>query len=144
MTDRGTFIVNGVERVFVSQLARSFGVYFTMNVLRGNKLFGAKIIPSRGAWIEVETDLDNSINVRIDRKRKISASALLRIFGVESNEDIKSKFKDLSPEEMSFIEKTIEKDTTKNAEEAYVDIYKRIRNYTKKTFLFVYMSIYKS
>src|SRR3989338_10446462 len=71
MTPRGTFIVNGVERVVVSPLARSFGVYFTANFARGRKLFGAKIIPSRGAWIEIETDVDNGIYARIDRKRKI-------------------------------------------------------------------------
>ena len=79
MTAHGTFIINGVERVFVSQLSRSFGVYFTANILRGEKYFGAKIIPSRGAWLEMETELDNAIYVRIDRKRKIPVSVLLKV-----------------------------------------------------------------
>src|SRR3989338_3622770 len=94
MTDRGTFIVNGVERVIVSQLIRSSGVYFIANQSRGKKYFGAKIIPNRGAWFEFETDLDGSINVRIDRKRKIPATSILRIFGLEKNEDIMDAFKD--------------------------------------------------
>ncbi|MCL5017104.1 MAG: DNA-directed RNA polymerase subunit beta, partial [Patescibacteria group bacterium] len=71
MTDRGTFIINGVERVVVSQLVRSPGVYFTGSVYRGRKLFGAKVIPNRGAWLEFETDSDGFISVKIDRKRRI-------------------------------------------------------------------------
>src|ERR1051325_10884514 len=70
MTARGTFIINGVERVVISQLIRSAGIYFTANVFRGRKLFGAKVIPNRGSWIEVETESDGLIGVRIDRKRK--------------------------------------------------------------------------
>lgn len=127
MTPRGTFVVNGVERVFVSQLARSFGVYFTANMWRGRKLFGAKIIPSRGAWIEIETDTDNSLTVRIDRKRKISAAALLRVFGLENNKDIEEKIRKYDTGDESFVTKTLEKDSTKNADEAFVEIYKRIR-----------------
>jgi DNA-directed RNA polymerase subunit beta len=127
MTERGTFVVNGIERVFVSQLARSFGVYFTANVLRGRKLFGAKIIPSRGAWIEIETDIDNSMHVRIDRKRKVAASALLRIFGLTKTEDIKAKLAAYDTGENSFTAATLEKDPTQNADEAFVEVYKRIR-----------------
>src|SRR3989344_4182471 len=81
MTRRGTFIVNGVERVIVSQIIRSPGVFFTMEFARGKKNFGAKVIPNRGAWIEFETDSDGALNVRIDRKRKIPATALLKVFG---------------------------------------------------------------
>lgn len=127
MTKRGTFIINGVERVIVSQLARSFGVYFTVAFHRGKRLFGAKIIPGRGAWLEFETDLDGAIYVKIDRKRKIASSALLRIFGLTKDEDIKERFRSIDNGEKSFIEATLLKDTTKTADEAYVEIYKRIR-----------------
>src|SRR3989344_5916239 len=81
MTYRGTFIINGVERVVVSQLIRSPGVYFTASVARGRKLFGAKVIPSRGAWLEIETDSDGFLGVKIDRRRKAPVTDLLRIFG---------------------------------------------------------------
>src|SRR3989344_3626804 len=117
MTPRGTFIVNGVERVIVSQLARSFGVYFTANFSRGKKYFGAKIIPSRGAWIEFESDADGALYARIDRKRKIPATCLLRIFGIESNEDILKNF-GKGGEADSLITKTLEKDPTKNTPDA--------------------------
>ncbi len=89
MTTRGTFIVNGVERVVVSQLVRSAGVYFTAMPYRGRQLFGAKIIPSRGAWLEFETDVDGQIGVKIDRRRKVAVTDILRIFGMD-NEKIKS------------------------------------------------------
>ena len=85
MTPRGTFIINGVERVVISQLIRSSGVYFTANVFRGKKLFGAKVIPNRGVWLEFETDPDNVISVRIDRKRKVPVTSLLRIFGLSKD-----------------------------------------------------------
>jgi len=127
MTTHGTFIVNGVERVVVSQLARSFGVYFTMNVVRGRKLFGAKIIPNRGAWIEIETDIDNAIYVRIDRKRKIPVTAFLRIFGLKDSKDIEKTFAKTDNGEFNYIKKTLEKDESLNIDEAYVEIYKRIR-----------------
>lgn len=93
MTRRGTFIVNGVERVIVSQLIRSSGVYFTSYSTRGRKYFGAKIIPNRGAWLEFETDIDGTIYVKIDRKRKIPVSALLRVFGMVENEKILDAFR---------------------------------------------------
>jgi DNA-directed RNA polymerase subunit beta len=80
MTQRGTFMVNAVERVVISQLIRSSGVFFTGRFLRGQQLFGAKVIPNRGAWLEFETDADKSIGVKIDRKRKVSITALLRAF----------------------------------------------------------------
>ncbi|OGF69252.1 DNA-directed RNA polymerase subunit beta [Candidatus Giovannonibacteria bacterium RIFCSPLOWO2_02_FULL_45_14] len=126
MTPRGTFIVNGVERVIVSQLARSFGVYFTANFSRGKKYFGAKIIPSRGAWIEFESDADGALYARIDRKRKIPASCILRIFGIGTNEEILSKFTKDS-EVNPIIKKMLDKDPTKSANEAYMEIYKRLR-----------------
>ncbi len=82
MTNRGTFIINGVERVVVSQIIRSAGVYFTAQPWRGKKLFGAKVIPNRGAWLEFETDTDGSIGVKIDRHRKVPVTNLLRVFGM--------------------------------------------------------------
>ena len=127
MTERGTFIVNGVERVIVSQLIRSSGVYFISNPTRGKKYFGAKIIPNRGAWFEFETDFDGSLHVRIDRKRKIAASSLLRIFGMEKDEDIMNAFRDADTGDVSYIKKTLERDSAKSKDEAFIEIYKRIR-----------------
>src|SRR3989338_2370530 len=127
MTPRGTFLINGVERVIVSQLARSFGAYFTANISHGKKLFGAKVIPSRGAWLEFETESDGTIYVKIDRKRKIAATALLRIFSMEKNEDIKNAFSKIDNGEISFINQTLEKDSTKTADDAYVEVFKRVR-----------------
>ncbi|OGZ96354.1 MAG: DNA-directed RNA polymerase subunit beta [Candidatus Sungbacteria bacterium RIFCSPLOWO2_02_FULL_54_10] len=127
MTTRGTFIVNGVERVVVSQLIRSSGVYFTNTASRGKRYFGAKIIPNRGAWLEFETDADGAIYVKIDRKRKIAATALLRVFGMKDPLALADTFKDIDTGEVSFIKKTLEKDQTKTAEDAFMELYKRIR-----------------
>jgi len=127
MTPHGTFIINGIERVIVSQLARSFGVYFTAQYFRAKKRFGAKIIPGRGVWLEFETDADGVMWVKIDRKRKIAATSLLRIFGFETDDEIRNAFKDIDVGEISSIEETLKKDTTKTADEAYIEIYKRIR-----------------
>ena len=127
MTPRGTFIVNGVERVVVSQLIRSSGVYFTSAMGRGKKLFGAKIIPNRGAWLEFETDSDGTIYAKIDRKRKIPATSLLRIFGLVEDAAIMDAFTGKDNGEMSYIKKTLEKDSSKTKEEAFIEVYKRIR-----------------
>ncbi|PIS31873.1 MAG: DNA-directed RNA polymerase subunit beta [Candidatus Portnoybacteria bacterium CG08_land_8_20_14_0_20_40_83] len=128
MTARGTFIVNGVERVIISQLIRSSGVFFTTSEHRGRKLFGAKIIPNRGAWLEIETDLDNSISVKIDRKRKVPITSLLRAFGIETDEKLFKIFKDadLDPD-IKYIEATIKKDVAKNKGEGFIEVYKRLR-----------------
>ena len=126
MTDRGTFIINGVERVVVAQLIRSSGIYVTAKVFRGEKLFGAKIIPSRGVWIEFETEPDHGLIIKIDRKRKISATALLRIFGLQSNEEIEKAFKGVVDEKET-IKRTLAKDPSHNKVDAYVEIYKRVR-----------------
>ncbi|PIS13746.1 MAG: DNA-directed RNA polymerase subunit beta [Candidatus Tagabacteria bacterium CG09_land_8_20_14_0_10_41_14] len=127
MTDHGTFVINGVERVIVSQLARSFGAFFTMSVFRGNKLFGAKIIPNRGAWVEIETESNNAIFARIDRKRKVAATVLLRVFGLSTNDDIKKAFAHIKPRDIDYIKETLEKDESKKSEEAYVELFRRIR-----------------
>ncbi len=128
ITPRGTFIVNGVERVVVSQLIRSPGVFFTAENIRGKKLFGAKIIPNRGAWLEFETDINGVISVKIDRKRKVPATALLRAFGIEKDEEIIKQFRkvDTNPD-TKYIEETIKRDPSKNQAEGLIEIYKRIR-----------------
>lgn len=127
MTPRGTFIVNGVERVVVSQLIRSSGVYFTSFITRGKKYFGAKIIPNRGAWLEFETDVDGAMYVKIDRKRKIAASSLLRIFGMSNNDEIADAFDKFDKGEVSYIKKTLEKDSAKDQDASFIEIYKRLR-----------------
>lgn len=126
MTDRGTFIINGVERVVVHQLIRSPGVFFTMDYQKGRKTFGAKIIPNRGAWLEIDTDSDGVISVKIDRKRKIPITALLRAFGHNNAMMIKA-FADVNNGDIDYIETTLSKDISKTAGESYKEIYKRVR-----------------
>ncbi len=127
MTSRGTFIINGVERVVVPQLARSFGVYMTANDIKGKRYFGSKVVPSRGVWIEVETDPDGVIYARIDRQRKIPVTALLRIFGAESPREIEEAFSKVDNGEICYIKNTLEKDPAKTTEDAYIELYARLR-----------------
>ncbi|HDH31653.1 MAG TPA: DNA-directed RNA polymerase subunit beta, partial [Candidatus Wolfebacteria bacterium] len=134
MTERGTFIINGVERVIVSQLIRSSGVYFTAEVSHGKKLFGAKIIPNRGAWLEFETDSDGFIGVKIDRHRKAPITDLLRIFSnskgqqtMGDTKEILKIFKDVDTGPIKFIEATLKKDPANDISSSYIEIYKRLR-----------------
>ncbi|MBI2454169.1 MAG: DNA-directed RNA polymerase subunit beta [Parcubacteria group bacterium] len=127
MTSRGTFIINGVERVIVSQLIRSSGVFFTVQNTRNKNQFGAKIIPNRGAWLEFETDYEGVISVKIDRKRKVPISSLLRIFGLHEDEEIIEAFSGEDIGETAYIKATLAKDPAKALGEAYIEIYKRIR-----------------
>lgn len=128
MTERGTFVINGVERVVVSQLIRSAGVFFTSQILRGRRYYGAKIIPNRGAWLEIETDANNVIYVKIDRKRKVPITALLRAFGYSSDEELSALFKDVDTHpEVKFIQSSIDKDISHNEGEGLKEVYKRIR-----------------
>ncbi|MFH1661713.1 MAG: DNA-directed RNA polymerase subunit beta [Candidatus Falkowbacteria bacterium] len=137
ITKSGTFIINGIERAVVSQLIRSAGVIFTSELIRGKKYYGAKVIPNRGAWLELETDANNVIWVRIDRKRKVAITSLLRAFGFESDDEIKNLFsaqggsasggKDADNGEISYIDATIAKDIAKNEAEGLKEVYKRIR-----------------
>jgi DNA-directed RNA polymerase subunit beta len=115
MTNRGTFIINGVERVVVSQIVRSYGVLFTAEKVNGKNYFGAKIIPSRGAWLELETNSKGVISVKVDRKRRIPITTFLRALGVADDEEIKKLFSevDLDPE-TKYIETTISRDPSKN------------------------------
>ena len=128
MTERGTFIINGVERVAISQLIRSPGAFFTaQNVTTTKKIFGAKIIPNRGAWLEFETESSGFIGVRIDRKRKAPITTLLKAFGLETEEAIRDAFKDVDTGEVSYITETLKKDTAKGQGEALIEIYRRLR-----------------
>lgn len=127
MTNHGTFIISGIERVVVPQLARSTGVSFTSQEVKGKKTFGAKVIPGRGAWIEIETDVDGAMYVRIDRKRKFPITTLLRAFGVATNEKILALF-DGNPDVKHFIEKTLAKDHTTTIDEAAIEIHRRLRD----------------
>jgi len=127
MTAHGTFIINGVERVVVPQLARSFGVMFTADEIKGNKYFGAKIIPARGAWVEFESDPEGMISVRIDKKRKVPVTSFLRAFAEGANEkEILAAFKKDAPRDI--VEKCFEKDPAKSTEDAFIEIYKRLRD----------------
>ncbi len=132
MTAHGTFIVSGIERVIVPQLARSFGVFFTANELRGVKYFGAKLIPARGVWVELETEQDGAMYVRIDRKRKFPASALLRVFadreGKQLTDEQIVEIFEKKGVSSSYIKQTVAKDQAKTADEAYLEIYKRLRD----------------
>ncbi|MBX4187307.1 MAG: DNA-directed RNA polymerase subunit beta [Candidatus Doudnabacteria bacterium] len=128
MTPRGTFVINGVERVVVSQLVKSPGVFFTGELNRGRNWYGAKIIPNRGAWLELETDINGVISVKIDRKRRIPITALLRVFKYGSDEEILSAFADVDTNpDMRYMQNTLEKDPSKNADEGFKEVYKRIR-----------------
>ncbi len=127
MTDNGTFIINGVERIIVPQLARSYGIFFTSQELKGKTHFGAKIIPARGAWIEIESEADGVIYVKIDRKRKFPVSSLLRVLGVEKEKDMIKLFEGVEHGE-KHIKASIEKDTAKTTDESYIEIYKRLRD----------------
>lgn len=126
MTDRGTFIINGAERVVVSQLIRSSGVFFTAERHGINNLYGAKVIPSRGAWLEFETAANNAIFVKIDRKRKIVITTLLKALGL-SEADIKEAFKHVDNQKINYIDSSLSKDTTKGQNEALIDVYRKLR-----------------
>ncbi len=124
MTDSGAFIVNGAERVIVSQLVRSPSVYFGKEIDKknGKVTVGAQIIPTRGTWLEFETDARDIIYVRIDRTRKVPVTTLLRAIGLSSDSDILDLFG-----ENDYLIKTIEKDTNKNTDEALIDIHSKLR-----------------
>ena len=128
MTNRGTFVINGVERVVVSQLIKSPGAFFSAEYQRGRNYYGGKIIPNRGAWLEFDTDLNGVIGVKIDRKRRIPITALLRVFGMSSDEEILGAFAnvDTNPD-LKYIQNTLEKDPSKNADDGFREVYKRIR-----------------
>ena len=128
MTERGTFMINGIERVVVSQLIRSPGAFFTADALRGRHFYGAKIIPNRGAWIEIETDQNNVIWVKVDRKRKVAATSILRAFGLSNDDGIREAFKEVNNHpNIDYIEETLKKDAAATEEEGLIEVYRRIR-----------------
>jgi DNA-directed RNA polymerase subunit beta len=127
MTDNGTFIINGVERVIVPQLARSYGIFFTASESKGRTLFGAKIIPARGAWVEIESDADGVIYVKIDRKKKFPISSLLRVLGVEKDSEMIALLKGVERGE-EYMKATIAKDPAKSTDESFIEIYRRLRD----------------
>jgi len=129
MTENGIFIINGVERVVIPQLIRSSGVFFTLRNFRGVKYFGAKIIPTRGAWLEFSTDTSGFIGVKINRQRKVAATTLLRAFGLSETKEIQKAFKgiDVNAKEDQYIEKTLSRDPAKDSAEAFVEIYRKLR-----------------
>ena len=123
MTESGTFIINGAERVIVSQLVRSPSVYYSKEIDKNGKpVFASKVIPTRGTWLEYETDAKDVIYVRIDRTRKVPITTLLRAFGLSSNEEILEVFNN-----DAYLKNTIEKDSTSNTDEALIEIYEKLR-----------------
>ena len=123
MTDSGTFVINGAERVIVSQLVRSPSVYYNREIDKnGRELITSQIIPTRGTWLEFETDARDVLYVRIDRTRKVTLTTLLRAFGLSSDEEILKMFG-----EDDYLKNTIQKDSTKNTDEALIEIYEKLR-----------------
>jgi len=126
MTSRGTFVINGAERVVVSQLIRSSGVFFTADQHGATSLYGAKVIPGRGAWLEFETAANGALYVKIDRKRKLAVTTLLRALGMTES-GIKDAFKHVDSGKLSHIEATLEKDPSKGQNDALIEVYRRLR-----------------
>lgn len=126
MTSRGTFVINGAERVVVSQLIRSSGVFYTRELHGTTNLYGAKVIPGRGAWLEFETAANGAVYVKIDRKRKIAVTTLLRALGM-SEAQMREAFKHVDQAKSSYLEATIEKDPTKTQNDALIEVYRRLR-----------------
>lgn len=127
MTSRGTFVVNGAERVVVSQLIRSAGVFFTASVHGTQRLYGAKVIPGRGAWLEFETASNGAMYVKVDRRRKIPVTTLLRALGLASNKQIKDLFAHVDTGPLNYVDATLEKDPSSSTSEALIEVYRRLR-----------------
>ncbi|MBU6370823.1 MAG: DNA-directed RNA polymerase subunit beta [Patescibacteria group bacterium] len=127
MTDHGTFIINGIERVIVPQLARSYGIFFTANDAKGKNYFGAKVMPSRGAWLEIESESDGAIYVKVDKKRKFPISSLLRVLGAKTDKDIHALFAKHEAA-TKVMETTLLKDHAKSQDDSYIEIYRRLRD----------------
>ncbi|HWV47511.1 MAG TPA: DNA-directed RNA polymerase subunit beta, partial [Nitrospira sp.] len=118
---------NGTERVVVSQLIRSAGVFFTADSTVGRNYYGAKLIPGRGAWLEFETATNGAMYVKIDRRRKLPVTTLLRALGHSKTSEIKSLFEDIDTGDTKYIEATLEKDPTRGSNEALIEVYRRLR-----------------
>ena len=129
MTETGTFVINGAERVVVSQLVRSPGVYFTLeeDPTTGRSMCYAKLIPNRGAWLEFETSNKDVLSVKVDRKRKIPVTTLLRAIGYGTDDELYELFKDVDTGDRRYIQETIAKDPSKSTQEALLEFYRRLR-----------------
>ncbi len=127
MTDRGTFVINGSERVIISQLIRSNGVYFDAEQVGDQRYYGARIMPSRGAWFQFETDSHGVIWVRIDRRRKMPVTTLLRALGYSTNTAINELFAKTNHGEVDYIKETIAKESSRTTNEALIDVFQRLR-----------------
>ena len=127
MTDRGTFIINGTERVVVSQLIRSAGVFFTADRAATRNFYGAKLIPGRGAWLEFETASNGAIYVKIDRRRKLPVTTLFRALGYNKTSEIKDLFADVDTGEVKYLDATLDKDPARGTNEALIEVYRRLR-----------------
>jgi DNA-directed RNA polymerase subunit beta len=126
MTSRGTFVINGAERVVVSQLIRSAGVFFTADTHGSRNLYGAKVIPGRGAWLEFETAASGAVFVKIDRKRKIPVTTLLRALGLTETQ-MREQFKHVDQGTLNYIDATLDKDSSRGANDALIEVYRRLR-----------------
>lgn len=133
MTPKGSFIINGIERAIINQLLRSPGIYFSYVIYGGKKKFGAKIIPQQGAWLEFQTEASDVLSVRIDRKKKVLATVLLKAFGYENNEQIIELFKDIH-DDNNLIENTLKKDRVDTKEEAILEIHHRLKSFEPNTY----------
>jgi DNA-directed RNA polymerase subunit beta len=128
MTERGSFVINGAERVVVGQLVRSPGVMFSMNESAlGKKLYSAKMNPVRGSWLEIDIAANGSISVKVDKKKKIPLTIFLKAIGFSSNTEIEKAFKDVNNGDTDFIQETLKKDSTKNQSEALIEVFSRLR-----------------
>ncbi len=126
MTSRGTFVINGAERVVVSQLIRSAGVFFTRDLHAAGYIYGAKVIPGRGAWLEFETAVNGSIYVKIDRKRKIAVSTLFRALGMTES-SMREAFAHVDSGRINYLDATLEKDPSRGQNDALIEVYRRLR-----------------
>jgi len=129
MTERATFVINGIERAVVNQLVRSPGVFFTATAdnVTGKTLYNAEIRPVHGSWLEFTTTRHETVMVKIDRRRKFLATTFLRALGISLNEDIKNKFRDVEADgKTSFIENTLLKDETTDSTEALIEIFRKM------------------
>jgi len=130
MTDTGTFIINGKEKIVQHQLVRAEGAYFTQEIspITRQTLGGAKIQPKVGSWVEIETSRTGVLSVKIDKKRKFTATTLLRVFGIESDDQIRDAFKEVDTNpELSYIEATLAKDPSSSKEEAVIEVYRKMK-----------------
>ncbi len=127
MSARGSFVIRGVERVLVAQIIRSPGVFFTGERLGDQNYFGAVMIPDRGSWLEFETDHNNRLQIKINRRKKVLATTFLRSLGYSTNTEIEKLFKDIDRGSVNYIKNTLEEDPTQNEDEAAIEIYHRLR-----------------